>query len=222
MAAMPVTLQVIRPRRWVPDPLQAKLRDFHPKSNLGRMIRDCLHYLPPHMAADLIDQLCSVVVLESALYAVVFRHPDSPYRVGRSLVEDYGLLSNRVVTTAGVNFIVDAFQNLTELENFKYHGLGTNSTAEANGDTGLGAELTTQYNPDSTRATGTTAEGGSANIFQSVGTNTVDGTAAVTEHGLFSAASAGTLLDRSVFSVVNLASGDGFQSTYSLTCSAGG
>ena len=32
----------------------------------------------------------------------------------------------------------------------------------------------------------------------------------------------GTLLDRSVFSVLNLVSGDSVTSTYELTCSAGG
>lgn len=132
-----------------------------------------------------------------------------------------GLASLRVVTTAGVNAIVDAFQNTVELENFKYHGLGTGTNAEAVGDTALQTELTTQYNPDSTRATGTTTEGASANIYRTVATNTVDASAAVTEHGVFSASSSGTLLDRTVFSAVNLASGDSLQSTYDLTFTAG-
>lgn len=143
---------------------------------------------------------------------------------GDGKVEDYGLASLRVVTTAGVNFIVDAFQNTTEVENLKFHGIGTGVAAEAVGDTALGTELTTQYNPDSTRATGTTTEGASANIYRTVGTNTLDsGTPAVTEHGVFSASSAGTLLDRSVFSAINLngANGDGLQSTYDLTFTAG-
>ncbi len=140
-------------------------------------------------------------------------------------VTDFGLASLRVVTTAGVNYLVDALQNIVEPENLKYHGIGTGAVAEAVGDTALGAELTTQYNPDSTRATGTTTEGASANIFRSVGTNTLDsGTPAVTEHGLFSASSAGTLLDRSVFSAINLngANGDGLQTTYDYTLSTGG
>lgn len=137
---------------------------------------------------------------------------------------DLGLASMRVVTTAGVNFIVDAFQNLVELEILKYHGLGTGTNAEAVGDTALQTELTTQYNPDSTRATGSLTEGASANIYRTVGTNTLDASAAVTEHGILSQAATGggTLLDRSVFSVINLASGDALQSTYDLTCSAGG
>jgi hypothetical protein len=52
----------------------------------------------------------------------------------------------------------------------------------------------------------------------------VDGAAAVTEHGVFDQASnaGGVMLDRSVFSAVNLASGDSLQSTYELTCTSGG
>lgn len=137
---------------------------------------------------------------------------------------DLGLASLRVVTTDGVNFIVDAFQNLTEVENFKYHGFGTGATAEAVGDTALVTELTTQYNPDSTRPTGTQTEGASANIYRTVATLSPDtgGTIAITEHGIFSAASGGTLLDRSVFSAVNLVAGsDSLQVTYDLTLTAG-
>lgn len=138
-------------------------------------------------------------------------------------IEDYGLVSLRVVTTAGVAFIVDAFQNLTELENLKFHGIGTGGTAEASSDTALVTELTTAYNPDNTRATGTTTEN-AANIYRTVGTNTVDATAAITEHGIFSQAATGggTLLDRSLFSALNLASGDGLQTTYDFTVNAGG
>lgn len=138
-------------------------------------------------------------------------------------VVDYGLVSMRVVTNNGVGYIVDAFQNLVELENMKYHGLGTTNTAEAAADGALAAELSTAYNPDNTRATGTTEEGASGNIFKTVATNTVDGVAAVVEHGVFSQAATGggVLLDRSVFTVINLAASDSLQSTYQLTFTAG-
>jgi len=139
-------------------------------------------------------------------------------------VVEYGLASMRVVTTAGVNYIVDAFQNTTEVENLKYHGIGTGTNSEASADTALQTESTTALNPDSTRATGSLTEGASANIFRTVGTLTVDATAAITEHGIFSQAATGggTLLDRSVFSALNLVSGDSLQATYDLTFSAGG
>jgi hypothetical protein len=139
-------------------------------------------------------------------------------------VTDLGLISARVVTTAGVGYIVDAFQNLTELENLKYHGMGTGTTAEASSDTALVIELTTQYLTNSTRPAGTLTEGASANIFETVATVTVDASAAITEHGIFSQAASpgGVLLDRSVFSVINLAANEAIAYTYDLSIPAGG
>jgi len=145
---------------------------------------------------------------------------------GDGRVENLGVASMRVVTTAGVGAIIDAFQNLVELENFKYHGLGTGTNAEASSDTALQTELTTEYNPNSTRATGTQTENG-ANVYRTVATNTLDsGTPAVTEHGVLSQAATGggTLLDRSKFAAVNLdgTQGDGLETTYDFTQNAGG
>jgi hypothetical protein len=138
-------------------------------------------------------------------------------------IVDLGLASLRVVTTAGVNFLVDAMQGTVEPEILKYHGIGTGNTAEAAADTALVTESTTALNPDNTRATGSLTEGASANIFRTVGTLTADATIAAVEHGIFSQAATGggTLLDRSVFSTVNLASGDSLQATYDLTFTAG-
>lgn len=136
---------------------------------------------------------------------------------------DYGVVSRRVVTNAGVAFIVDDWDgSVTDITNLKYHGCGTGTTAEAAGDTALVTESTTALNPDSTRATGTASQP-SANIYQSVGTVTFDASAAITEHGLFSQAATGggTLWDRSVFSAINVASGDSIQFTYAATLTAG-
>jgi hypothetical protein len=138
-------------------------------------------------------------------------------------VLDYGLASMRVVTTAGVGFVVDAFQGSVEPEIMKYHGVGTGTNAEASGDTALQTESTTILTVDSTRATGTQTEGASANIYRSVGTVSFDGSGAITEHGLFSVASTGSgvLLDRSVFSAINVISGDSIAFTWELTIPAG-
>jgi hypothetical protein len=134
-----------------------------------------------------------------------------------------GLASLRVVTDDGVEAIVDAFQNLFELETFRYHALGTNPQVEDAGDPGLVAELTTQYNPDDTRATGTITES-AANIYRTVGTNTLDEAALLREHGIFNQASnaGGVLLDRTIFALISLSGGDSLQSTYDLTVNSGG
>lgn len=134
---------------------------------------------------------------------------------------DYGIISTRLVTTAGVGFIVDAFQGSVEAEAMNYHECGTGTTAENASQTALVTPCTTVLNPNSTRAVGTQGEGASANIYRTVGTLDFDGSAAVTEHGVFSAASTGVLLDRSVFSAVNVVSGDSIEFTYEITFATG-
>lgn len=139
-------------------------------------------------------------------------------------IEHLGLICTKLVTNAGVAYIVDDWDGGSNtIDLFNFHGCGTGTTAEAAGDTALVTESTTALNPDSTRATGTKSQP-SANVARSVGTLTFDASAAVTEHGIFhqAATGGGTLLDRSVFSAINVVSGDSIQFTYDLTFSAGG
>lgn len=140
-------------------------------------------------------------------------------------VHDLGLASCRVVTTAGVNFIVDSFQGLVEPEIMKYHAVGTGSTAESAAQTALVTELTTQYSASNTRPTGTLGElAGNANVFETTATISVSATVALTEHAIMSQAATGggVMLDRSVFAAVNLNSGESLLGTYDLTFPSGG
>lgn len=141
---------------------------------------------------------------------------------------DYGVVSYLLVTDAGVAFLVDDWDVATasatnDITTLKYHGVGTGATAEAAADTALVTESTTALNPDSTRPTGVQSQP-AANQLRSTGTITFDASAAITEHGLFSAAptGTGTLWDRSVFSVVNMASGETLQAQYTCTVNSGG
>lgn len=151
-----------------------------------------------------------------ALYGAVIK-PDR--------VVNLGLMSLRVVTTVGVNRLVDGFQaNTTDVALWKFHGFGTGAGAEAVGDTAIATELTTEYAVDNTRPTGSQTEG-AANVYRSVATLVPDGagTLNITEHGLFTAATAGVLWDRSLFTAVALTrSQDSLQVTYDLTINAGG
>lgn len=143
---------------------------------------------------------------------------------GDGSTEDLGLASARVVTTAGVNSIASHMNNAgATISAYKFIGFGSGATAAAIGDTALQTEYTTQYVVDNTRPTGTQSNP-SANVYQCVDTFSPDsgGTLAVTECGVFTAASAGTLLDHFVFSAVNLvASSDSVQVTFQLTFTAG-
>ncbi len=136
---------------------------------------------------------------------------------------DYGVASLQKVTTAAVAYIATRLvDGNTSIGAFDFHGYGTGTTAESNADTALVTELTTQYATDNVRPTGTPTNS-SANVYQTVATLSPDtgGTIAVTEHGIFSANTGGTLLDRSVFSAINLVAGsDSLTSTYQLTLAA--
>lgn len=131
-------------------------------------------------------------------------------------VVKYGVLSRRMVTTAFVNFVVDQLQTETSVfGDFKYHDSGVGTTGEATGDTGI------ETTDGEARATGSQTES-AANAYRSVGTIAYTTTKAITEHGLFNDVSAGTLMDRSVFTAINVVNGDSIQFTYTLTLTAGG
>jgi hypothetical protein len=177
----------------------------------------------PHLWRGLRKVLAARALKLPHMYGVLFLE----VLRGDGRIVDLGLTSMRVVTTVGVKFICDDLNNsTTDCSLFKFHGFGTGTNAEAVGDAALQTELTTQYASDSTRPTGSQASATvSTNAtYTTVATLSPDsgGTIAITEHGIFSATSAGTLLDRSVFSAVNLVAGsDSLQATYVYTLNAG-
>lgn len=128
----------------------------------------------------------------------------------------YGTVSYRVVTTAFVNFVTDQLQTETSVfGDFKYHDAGVGTTAAVVGDTAI------ETTDGEARATGNQTES-AANVYRSVGTISYTTTKAVTEHGLFNDPTAGTLMDRTVFTAINVVNGDSIQFTYDHTYSAGG
>lgn len=161
-----------------------------------------------HVVGHLYSRLFGAPVLLGKLSAVLVRKDGSTIH--------FGVVGWRVVTTVYVNLLVDELQSSQAAHStFLYHDSGTGTTAEAAGDSALVTKVETG------RATGTQTEGASANIYRSVGTISYTATRAVTEHGLFSASSGGSLMDRTVFSAINVVSGDSIQFTYELTATAG-
>lgn len=133
--------------------------------------------------------------------------PDTPW-------VDLGVASRRVITTVGAGFIVDAFQNLAELETMNFHDSGTGTAAESAADTAL------QTPAGPARVTGTQSEPSSTQ-YRTVGTITYTTSQNITEHGIFSASTGGTLLDRSVFTAIAVTNGAQIEFTYTLTVSTG-
>ena len=118
---------------------------------------------------------------------------------------------NLVVST-GTAYIASRMKDTTATA-MTHMELGTGTTAAANGDTTLGTLISSSR----TALTTTTV---SSNTITYVATfNAGVGTGAVTEAGIFNASSAGTMLCRTVFPVVNKQSGDSMTVTWTVTIS---
>lgn len=127
---------------------------------------------------------------------------------------DFGCVGHKVITTAFATFIVTQLQTETSVfGDFKFHQIGTGTTAES-------AAQTVLITPVESVTTGSQTSA-SAKVYKSVASISITNVRAITEHGLFNNATpaSGTLMDRTLFSVVNLVSGDTFEATYQLTVS---
>jgi hypothetical protein len=106
-----------------------------------------------------------------------------------------------VVTDVGLGLVTAAMA----ASSHKYIAWGTGTTGAAVGDTALETESA----EDRTSGTQSQQQTTTANdTYRVVGTITATGTRAITEMGVLSADTAGSLLGRAVFAAVNLVSGD--------------
>jgi len=118
---------------------------------------------------------------------------------------------NNLVVSSGLAFIASRMKDTTD-DAMSYMAIGTGTTAAAAGDTTLGTEL------DRNALTSTTV---SSNVTTYVASWAAgDGTGAITEAGIFNAASSGTMLARTVFDVVNKGANDSLTVTWSINISA--
>ena len=152
-------------------------------------------------------RLFGVATITGKLEAVLYRADGS--------IVNYGVLGYRQVTTAFVNFLVDnLITDSTELGDFKFHDSGVGVTGENITDVDI------ETTDGESREAGTQVED-DPDDYQSVGTITYSTTKAITEHGLFSIVTGGTLMDRTVFTVINVVDTDSIQFTYTINIPAG-
>jgi len=117
--------------------------------------------------------------------------------------------TNNLVVTAGKNWVADRMNDANTV--MTHMALGTGTTAAAVGNTTLVTELDRNALTSTTVSTNT--------IAYSCTWASGDGTGAITEAGLFDAASAGDMLARTVFSVVNKGASDSITITWTITIS---
>ena len=118
-----------------------------------------------------------------------------------------------LVVSAGRTFIAASMLKTTSNSPaaMTHMAAGTNSTAAAAPDTALGAEV------GRVALTSSTSSGNVVTYTATFPAGT--GTGALTEAGIFNASSAGTMLCRTVFSVVNKGASDALTITWTITVS---
>jgi hypothetical protein len=120
---------------------------------------------------------------------------------------------DNLVVTVGKNWIASRMKDTGSPAQMSHMAVGTTNTAAAAGDTTLAAETA--------RVALTTAGGTVAtNVVTYVATFAAGtGTGALVEAGILNASSVGTLLCRTVFSVINKGASDSMTITWTVTIS---
>lgn len=121
---------------------------------------------------------------------------------------------DNIITTVGKEFLASFLSSAAAgaaTMTAKYAAIGSDSTAEAVGNTALGTELA--------RTTGTVSYVSGA-IYQVTATFAAGtGTGNVYEYGLFSSSTGGTLISRDTEGLITKGASDSLQVTYQLTLS---
>lgn len=133
------------------------------------------------------------------------------------VIDEFDFGSGLVVTAGVVYLAADFAGGGSDINAFNWHATGIGTTAPVIANTVM--ENTTGV---PSRVSGTQTTPGSTNIYQSQATVSFTSGLAITEWGLFSAVTSGTLWDRKTFTAINVVNGDSIQFTYQLTCTAGG
>lgn len=115
-----------------------------------------------------------------------------------------------IVTSVGKTFIASRMAG-TASAVMSHMEVGTSSTAPTVGDTTLGSAVAASR----TSLTSTTPASNTIQYVCTFGAGV--GTGALTEAGIFNAASAGTMLCRTVFDVINKAADDSMTITWTVT-----
>lgn len=117
---------------------------------------------------------------------------------------------DNLVVLAGRAFIASRMKDATATV-MSHMAVGTNNTTPVAGDTTLGAEIAASR----TALTSTTVTSNAVAYVCTFGPGV--GTGAIVEAGIFNASSAGTLLCRTIFSVINKAAADTLTITWTVT-----
>lgn len=121
-----------------------------------------------------------------------------------------------LITNAGAAGVASRINGSGGEAAFTYVAIGTGTNAAAVGDTTLQTEITTNGGQRASATASRVTTDVTNDTARLVVTFTFTGSFAVTESGVLNAASSGVLLNRQVFSAVNVVSGDSLQVTHNF------
>lgn len=135
-----------------------------------------------------------------------------------TLIDENGKIKQQdehnLVVSAGLAYIASRMKDATATA-MSHMGVGTGTTAAAAGDTALGTALGARVALDSTTITTTSVTDDSVQYVATFGAGVSTG--AITEAGIFNALTGGTMLCRTVFSVINKGALDTLVITWKVT-----
>lgn len=123
---------------------------------------------------------------------------------------------SNLITNAGAAGVASRINGSGGEAAFTYIAIGTGATAAAAADTTLQAEITTNGGQRASATASRATTDVTNDTARLVLTYSFTGSFAVTESGVLNASSAGVLLNRQVFSAVNVVSGDSLQVTHNF------
>jgi hypothetical protein len=121
---------------------------------------------------------------------------------------------HNLVVNTGLAYIASRMRDTTAAV-MTHMAIGSGTVAAAAGDSALGSQLSTRVGFDSTTIVTTTATGDSVQYVATFAAG--QSTGAVTEAGVFNAATGGTMLCRTVFPVINKGELDTLVITWKVT-----
>ena len=132
------------------------------------------------------------------------------FRNGRRIDARY---FDNLIVTVGKQWLSGALSgDTTTPSDMKYIEIGVGTTAAGATQTALVSAVGDRSTGTQSRVTTTVT----SDTYQAVGTISITDTWAVTEAGIFSAISSGTMMARQTFTAINVVSGDSVQITWKL------
>lgn len=193
-----------------------KAKRIWQNNTLGRMFMAIMRKLvsnPIQVQRDAHKQVVGSYVKSGILNKLSAYGLQIPFLTGHSTLSMRGA---NLITNTGMAGVASRINGSGAEASFTYIAIGTGTTSAVVGDTTLGTEITTGGGARASATASRVTTDVTDDTARLVLTYNFTSTFAVTEAGALNAASVGVLLNRQVFTAVNVVNGDSLQVTIDI------